>query len=77
MDQRRVAIRCAIRVVSTFVLPLPAPATIIIGPSRCNTASRCGHLIPINIPALYKVTETRKVFRKQVFNRIAFHDFLS
>ncbi len=32
--------RCAIRVVKTFVLPLPAPATIIIGPVVCSTAWR-------------------------------------
>ena len=36
-----VAIKCAMRVVSTFVFPLPAPATIINGPSLCKTASRC------------------------------------
>ena len=40
------AIRCAMRVVSTFVLPLPAPATIISGPSVCSTACRCGSFNP-------------------------------
>jgi hypothetical protein len=30
-ESHRFAIRCAMRVVSTFVLPLPAPATIISG----------------------------------------------
>ena len=36
------AIKCAIRVVNTFVFPLPAPATIINGPLRWLTASFCG-----------------------------------
>ena len=40
------AIRCAIRVVSTFVLPLPAPATIIKGPLICVAASRWGSFNP-------------------------------
>ena len=35
-------IKWAIRVVITFVFPLPAPAIIIIGPSLCSTALRCG-----------------------------------
>src|SRR5579859_5075837 len=38
---RRVAMRWAIRTVSTRVLPLPAPAKIRRGPSPCVTASFC------------------------------------
>ena len=32
--------RCAIRVVSALVLPVPAPASISTGPSSASTASR-------------------------------------
>ncbi len=33
--------RCAIRVVSALVLPVPAPASISTGPSSASTAARC------------------------------------
>ena len=36
----------AIRVVSTRVLPVPAPASTSTGPSSVSTASRCSGLRP-------------------------------
>ena len=41
---RPVARICAIRVVRTRVLPVPAPASTRTGPSRVSTASRCSGL---------------------------------
>src|SRR5438067_512404 len=41
-----VATRCAMRWVSTRVLPLPAPARIRSGPPACRTASRWGSFRP-------------------------------
>src|SRR2546428_2277859 len=35
------AMRCTIRAVSTWVLPVPAPATTSSGPPACSTARRC------------------------------------
>src|SRR4051794_15908805 len=43
---RRLITRCAMRWVSTRVLPEPAPARISSGPSPCSTASRCGGFRP-------------------------------
>ena len=43
---RPVASRYAMRLVSTRVLPEPAPATISSGPPWCSTASRCCGLRP-------------------------------
>jgi hypothetical protein len=43
---RPVAIRWAIRVVSTRVLPVPAPARTSTGPSVASTAWRCSGLRP-------------------------------
>ena len=37
---------CAMRVVSTRVLPVPAPASTSTGPSSVSTASRCSGLRP-------------------------------
>ena len=42
----RLAIRPAMRRVSTLVLPEPAPATIRSDPPRCSTAARCCGLSP-------------------------------
>jgi len=39
-----VAINCAMRYVSTRVLPDPAPAMTIKGPSRCSAAARWASL---------------------------------
>ena len=39
---------CASRVVSTRVLPVPAPASTSTGPSVASTASRCSGLSPAN-----------------------------
>ena len=41
-----VAIRWAMRVVSTRVLPVPAPASTSTGPSVASTAWRCSGLRP-------------------------------
>ena len=41
---RPVARMCAMRVVSTRVLPVPAPASTSTGPSSVSTASRCSGL---------------------------------
>ena len=41
---RPVARMWAMRVVSTRVLPVPAPASTSTGPSRVSTASRCSGL---------------------------------
>ena len=43
----RSAIRYAMRLVSTRVLPDPAPATISSGPPWCTTAARCCGLRPV------------------------------
>ena len=37
------------RVVSTRVLPVPAPASTSTGPSSVSTASRCSGLSPVEI----------------------------
>ena len=42
-----VAIRWAMRVVSTRVLPVPAPASTSTGPSVASTAARCSGLRPV------------------------------
>ena len=42
----RSAMRCAMRRVSTAVLPEPAPATISSGDPACSTAARCCGLSP-------------------------------
>src|SRR5665213_2759738 len=52
-----VAIKWAIRVVKTLVLPLPAPATIIIGPSRWSTASRCESFSPCKYSCMLQIYE--------------------
>ena len=39
-------IKCAIRMVSTLVLPDPAPAITIIAPSFCSTGARCASFNP-------------------------------
>ena len=44
---RRIFRMCAIRVVSTLVLPVPAPASTSSGPSTAWTASRCGPFSPL------------------------------
>src|SRR5687767_4245097 len=38
--------RCTIRAVSTWVLPVPAPATMRSGPAPCSTARRCSPVSP-------------------------------
>ncbi len=43
---RPVAIRWAMRVVSTRVLPVPAPASTKTGPSVVSTARRCSGFSP-------------------------------
>ena len=43
---RPVARMCASRVVSTRVLPVPAPASTSTGPSVASTAARCSGLRP-------------------------------
>src|SRR5688572_22827054 len=45
-------IRWAMRVVRTFVLPLPAPATISSGPAEWVAASRWTGLSPVRNPSL-------------------------
>ena len=40
------ATMCAMRVVSTRVLPVPAPASTSTGPSVASTAERCSGLSP-------------------------------
>ena len=45
-NARRVARIWAMRVVSTRVLPVPAPASTSTGPSSVSTASRCSGLSP-------------------------------
>ncbi len=44
---RPVEIRWAMRVVSTRVLPVPAPASTRTGPSVASTARRCSGLSPV------------------------------